>query len=201
MFLTIEIGALAVLDDLLGIALEHVEQFVDLLASTGQTAPACPARRAVPRAIRSMIANVLKLLTKLERILISWAMPAVELAERGELFGLHRAGPACADPSGISTAPACVRPPWLRGSRMNPGCASPCGLKRGASCSISSPVWMSIRCARSPSPAFRAFLQAADRHDHASRDQDSGDAGEQQADQQAGGRLLQSVHRPAPSPR
>ena len=75
MFLTIEVGALAVLHDLVEIALQHVRELVDLLA-----------RLVVDRGRLEHVVQLVdqlastateKLLTKLSGFLISWAMPAV----------------------------------------------------------------------------------------------------------------------------
>ena len=75
MFLTIEVGALAVLHDLVEVALQHIRNLADLsrAAWLSRLAPASASRNSSI----SSTEMAEKLLTKLSGFLISCAMPAV----------------------------------------------------------------------------------------------------------------------------
>ena len=74
MFLTMAVGALAVLHDLVEIALQHVRNLADLCAQlVVEVGPASASRNSSI----SSTETAEKLLTKLSGFLISCAMPAV----------------------------------------------------------------------------------------------------------------------------
>ena len=88
MFLTIEVGALAVLHDLVEIALQHVRQLVDLGPQSSRRAARSLER--LPQFVDQLARERGEIVDEVQRVLDLVRDAGGELAERGELFGLDQ---------------------------------------------------------------------------------------------------------------